>query len=104
MTALSVLLCISTNRHTCWPSVQYFIKAERNQRSVYCQKYDKRLLGILLMRNKSTNAALKTITFTVEKYASVNEGAIMVFPYIIQMYPSTDDTEAVGKVGDKYKE
>ena len=50
--------------------------------------------------NKRTNAALKRIIFTT----SVDKSAIMVFSDIIKMYPSTDDTEAVGKVGDKYKE
>ena len=61
---------------------------------------------VLLMRNIGPKKCClkKNIIFTIEKYASVNERAIMVFSDIIKMYPSTDNSKAVGKVGDKYKE
>ena len=35
-----------------------------------------------------------------EKYACINEEALMVFPEILKMYPSTNATESVEKVGE----
>ena len=53
------------------------------------------------MINICPKAALRRIIFVNKNYPSINLEAIMVFPEIIEMYPSTNATETVEKVGEK---
>ena len=52
--------------------------------------------------NKSTNAALRRINFINENCEALDEKAVMVFPDIVRMYPSTDVNEAVEEVRRKH--